>query len=260
MLFTNPERRSLTTACALGWLLLRFATPAMAQTSSPPAPPPTAPEGQQSPDTPAPPPSTPPPDDNGNQPEGKNRVFGVMPNYTTVERKNAPPVETKEKFKMAALDSFDPFVFPFNAFTAGVAQAQNEIPSWGHGWEGYAKRYALSFADNTMASFMTSAVLPTLLHQDPRYFVLGEGGFKRRMMYGLSRTIYTRGQAGQRQFNFSGIGGNGAATFLSALYHPPEDRAINDLMMRWGMQMVWDALSTQLKEFWPDIRHRMHRS
>jgi hypothetical protein len=196
--------------------------------------------------------------DHNTQGDAKNRIFGVLPNYATVERNtNVLPVTTKSTFKMFALGSFDPYVFPFVAFTAGLAQLENEEPSWGHGMGAFGKRYATAFADNTIGNFMTSAVAPTLLHQDPRYFVLGEGSFLHRAGYALSRSVVTRTRAGRRAFNLSEIGGNAVAAGISNAYHPPEDRTWSDTVSRWGMQVMWDTLTNELKEFWPDIRRKI---
>jgi hypothetical protein len=199
-----------------------------------------------------------PSQDRDSQGDDKNRIFGVLPNYATVERNtNVLPVTTKLTFKMFALGSFDPYVFPFVAFTAGIAQLGNDEPSWGRGIGSYGKRYATAFSDNTIGNFMTSAVGPTLLRQDPRYFVLGEGGFLRRAGYALSRSVVTRTRTGRRTFNLSEIGGNAVAAGISNAYHPPEDRTWSDTMSRWGMQVMWDTLTNELKEFWPDIRRKM---
>jgi hypothetical protein len=193
-----------------------------------------------------------------NQGEDKNRIFGVLPNYSTVERNmNVPPITTKATFKMFALGTFDPYVFPFVAFTASIAQLDNDEPSWGRGVGAFGKRYVTAFSDNAIGNFMTSAVAPTLLHQDPRYFVLGEGGFLRRAGYALSRSVITRTRAGRRTFNLSEIGGNAVAAGISNAYHPPEDRTWSGTVSRWGIQVMWDTLTNELKEFWPDIRRRI---
>jgi hypothetical protein len=200
----------------------------------------------------------PPNQDTDSQGFDKSRIFGVLPNYSTVERNtNVPQVTTKTTFQMFALGSFDPYVFPFVAFTAGLAQVEHEERSWGQGIGAYGKRYLTAFSDNTIGNLMTTAVAPTLLHTDPRYFVLGEGGFLRRAGYALSRSVVTRTRGGRATFNLSEIGGNAVAAGISNAYHPPEDRTVSSTMSRWGMQVMWDTLTNELKEFWPDIRRKI---
>ena len=157
---------------------------------------------QQLPDTPARQPSDSPkpalPSDN---PQGTNptndRILWTLPNYLTVENAaHVPPLTIKQKFKITAKDCFDPVEFPFTAILAGIGQAQRSEPSYGQGLKGYGKRFALSFADNTLGNFVTEAVFPSVLRQDPRYFRLGQGGFFRRTGYVLSRIVVTRRDSG----------------------------------------------------------------
>jgi hypothetical protein len=186
-------------------------------------------------------------------------VFGVLPNYGTVEdATEAPVVTTKATFRMAALNAFDPYVFPFVGVTAAFAQLENHETSVGRGPGAYVVRYATSFADATISSFLTSAIVPALLKQDPRYFELREGSGWRRAGYAASRTVITRSRSGDAQFNLSGVGGNGVAAALSNVYYPAEDRSAAQTLIRWGTQVMWDAVSNELKEFWPDIRRKMH--
>ncbi len=209
-----------------------------------------------------------PPAQNGqkpaNQPPPKNdpnRIFGVLPNYTSVDKCTAfEPLTTKATFVMTAQGAFDKVVYPFTAITAGISQLEDQSSSYGQGWEGYAKRYATSFADNTLATFMTTAILPTALHQDPRYFVRGHGNGWNRTGYALSRTVVTLSRTGHTQFNYSDIGGNGLAAGIMNFYHPKEDRSVPDTLNRWAMQVLFDGATNVLKEFWPDIRHHFRKS
>jgi len=189
-----------------------------------------------------------------------DRIFGVLPNFTTVEDSRVvPPITTGATFRMAASNSFDPYVFPFVGVVAAVAQAENQDKSWGQGGAGYGRRFAAALADNSIGSFFTTAVAPTLFHQDPRYFQLSEGGIWQRARYAASRSVITRSRSGQRQFNYSEISGNAAAAVISNVYYPSAGRSLSDTLTRWGTQVMWDTLSNELKEFWPDIRRKIHK-
>jgi hypothetical protein len=189
-----------------------------------------------------------------------DRIFGVLPNHTTVEgARHIQPVSTKDVFHMAAEDAFDAPVFPFVAFTTWLAQVQGQEASWGHSRSAYAKRYATTFSDDVIATFLTTAIMPTLLHQDPRYFELGNGSAAHRAGYAATRSFVTLDRSGHTQFNYSDVTGNAIAAGLSNLYHPAEDRSWSGTATRWGTQMMWDVLSDELKEFWPDIRRRIRK-
>ncbi len=185
-----------------------------------------------------------------------DRLFGVLPNFLTVEDEaKAPPLTPKGKFKLVSKDAFDPVIFPFIGFIALVSQAQNSEPEFGQGAVGYGRRYGAAFGDATIGGFMTGAVFPSVFKQDPRYYQLVKGGFKRRAFYSLSRIFITRTDSGHSQFNSSEIVGNLVAAGISNAYHPAQDRSFTNTLSVWGTGTGWDAMSNLAKEFWPDI-HR----
>jgi hypothetical protein len=107
-----------------------------------------------------------------------DRIFEVLPNYGTVENaKELPPLTSKQKFPLASASAFDWGSFAFNAGLAGIAQAKNDPKDWGQGWDAYGRRYGASFADNNVGTYMTTAIFPSLLHEDPRYYQLGKRKF-----------------------------------------------------------------------------------
>lgn len=186
-----------------------------------------------------------------------DRIFGVMPNFTTVETEDVfGPISTKGKFMLSVKSSFDPYTFAFIGFDSLIGQAQNSEPSYGQGLKGYARRYGTDYGDAIIGTFMTTSVAPSILKQDPRYFQLGKGSIWHRAFYSASRMFITRSDAGERQFNYSEIGGNLVAAGISNLYHPAEDRTLSNTLSVWGTDIMWDAASDELKEFWPDIRRR----
>jgi hypothetical protein len=176
-------------------------------------------------------------------------MYGVLPNYATVEEDAiAPRLTIRQTFQLAALGSFDPYVFPF----VGVMAAINHAPG-----QSFSQRYATSLADNSIGNFLTSAVMPTVMRQDPRYFESGRGSIARRVGYAASRSVVTRSRSGQSQFNVSEIAGNAIAAGVSNLYYAPAERTVTGTLSRWGMQVLWDTLSNEMKEFWPDVRHKL---
>jgi hypothetical protein len=189
-----------------------------------------------------------------------DRVFYVVPNYLTVENaKEAPPLTTGQKFKLVALGAFDPFEYPYVGAIAAINQAEKSDPSYGKGFGGYAKRYASAFADTTIENFMVGAVLPSLLHQDPRFYELGKGGFWRRARYAALRVVVTRNDSGKNQFNYSEVAGSAIAAAISNTYHSPRDRNALNTVNTWWEQVAGDLLSYEVKEFWPDIRRKLQK-
>jgi hypothetical protein len=190
-----------------------------------------------------------------------DRIFWTLPNYLTVENAtHVPPLTAGGKFRLTAKDSFDPVEIPFIGMLAGISQAQNSEPLYGQGALGYGRRYRTAFADNTIGNFMTGAVLPSMLRQDPRYFQLGKGGFWRRTGYAFSRLLITRTDSEQSQFNYSELAGNAICAGIAVSYRPAQDRSFSNTLTIWGTQIMWDGVSNETKEFWPDIRHWLRRN
>jgi hypothetical protein len=203
--------------------------------------------------------ASPKPDQNV-APVSKDRLFYTLPNFLSVENAaNIPTMTTGEKFKVIARSSFDPVEFVWYGVISAVGQAQNSESAYGQGWGAYGKRYATNLADGTVEGFMTSAILPSALKQDPRYYVLGQGGFWHRTSYALSRLIITRSDSGSSQFNASEIFGSASAAAISTYgYHPENDKTLGNAASVWGTQVAYDGLAFVVKEFWPDIRRKIH--
>ena len=190
-----------------------------------------------------------------------DRILWTMPNFLTVENaEGIPPLSAEQKFKVTARGLFDPFEFVLTGFVASLGQASNSNPSYGQGLQGYGKRYGTTYADNLTENFMAYAVLPTVLHQDPRYYELGHGGFFRRSWHAVSRVLITRSDFGKTQFNTSELGGAAAAAAISTYsYHVQSERSFGNVVSVWGTQISWDAVTYMIKEFWPDLRKRRKR-
>jgi hypothetical protein len=188
-----------------------------------------------------------------------DRIFWSLPNYMTVEKSSSlPPLTTRQKFKVVAEGTFDPFEFGFIGLVASINQATGTNPTYGQGVRGYAKRYGTAFTDTSIGNFMTGAVFPSLLRQDPRYYQMGKGRFLHRAAYAALRVLITRSDSGKTQLNFSELLGNGMAAAISNAYHPGP-RTMGSNINVWGTQIGWDSVAYELKEFWPDIHRRFQR-
>jgi len=187
-----------------------------------------------------------------------DRIFEVMPNYGTVENaKELPPLSTGQKFRLATAGVFDWGSYPFNGILAGIAQAKNDPKEWGQGWGAYGKRYGASFADNSIGTYMTTAIFPSLLHEDPRYYQLGKGSFAHRAYHAVNRLFVIRTDSGHDRFNYSETVGNAVAAALSNIYHVPEDRTASRNASSFAFLILYDGMDNELKEFWPDIRRKV---
>lgn len=191
--------------------------------------------------------------------EQTKRIFWVIPNYRAVSADtHLPALRVKEKFWLATQDSFDYSAFVLAGLLAGYSQATNSSPEFDDGAAAYARYYWHSFADEAVGNYFTEAIVPSLTHEDPRYYTLGHahGGFLRRAGYAVSRLVVTRSDLGGTTFNFSEIVGNGLGAGVSDLYYPRQERTLGQTGAKWATQIGIDGIANLLKEFWPDIRHR----
>lgn len=185
------------------------------------------------------------------------RILWIIPNYRTYPSLDQyQPISARQKFTIARQDAFDPGTFALAAVFAGKDQITNGNPSFGQGVGGYAHRFATSFADFAVGDYMTEAIVPSLVHQDPRYFRLGEGGAWKRLGHAMGQIFWTRLDSGGSMVNFSEILGNGAAVAISNAYYP-DGRTAGDNLGRLGVQVGLDLAGNVLKEFWPDLHRKL---
>jgi hypothetical protein len=187
------------------------------------------------------------------------RLFWIIPNYRTFPAlDHYQPISTKEKFKIARDDSFDRGTIALAAAFAGEGQLTNSNPSFGQGVQGYGHYFATSYADLVIGDFMTEAIFPTILHQDPRYFRRGTGSGWSRLGYATGQIFWTHTDSGGKQFNYSEIIGNSTAVAISTAYYP-EGRDVSSAVSKLGTQVGVDMVGNVLKEFWPDIRRKFSK-
>lgn len=217
---------------------------------------PDAPQPQsQSPSSPAP--SSTAPHDSRLREYSKHHILWVIPNYREDEGEvEFKPLTPKQKLRLAFDDSFDPTAFLVAGVFAADSMAQKQY-AFGQGAQGFAKYYGGAFADQAIGNMMSEALFPMALHQDPRYFEKGTGGFWKRTGYALSREVITRDDDDQNHFNISELAGNAVAAGISNLYYPAADRSLGNTANKWSQQIALDAAFNVMKEFWPDVRHKL---
>jgi Carboxypeptidase regulatory-like domain len=156
--------------------------------------------------------------------EEQQRVFGVIPNFYVSYVTNAAPLTPRQKFQLAWKTSIDPVSFGVNAIVAGVEQSQDDFGGYGQGAKGYAERYGAAYGNFVISTYIGSAILPSILKQDPRYFYKGTGSKRSRILNALAQSVICKGDNGRWQANYSGLIGGLAASGISNVYYAPKDR------------------------------------
>lgn len=206
-------------------------------------------------DDPAPPSR---PDGSNSQP---HRILGIMPNYRSVGAGVIPPPPTfRRNFIVATHQAFDYSSFVFLGITSLAAEAQNAHPVLGKGVGGYYAYTWRGFLDKTDNTYLSAFILPSILHEDGRYYAMGTGSKWKRLAYSASRVVITRTYSGRQTFNFAGIGGKIGTQAVSTTYYPPSAASFGTLSTKFAYSIARDVGFTVFREFYPDIAtHILHR-
>jgi hypothetical protein len=184
------------------------------------------------------------------QEEEKQRLLGFIPNFYVVYDRNPAPMTARSKYQLAWRNFVDPVNIGIVAAGAGVAQADGSFSGFGPGPAGYGKRFGAGLADFTIGSFLTSAILPQVFKQDPRYFYDGIGTVSSRTGYAISRAVVCKGDNSKWQPCYSNLVGEFGSAAASNLYYPAINRRGPALTMEnASLSIGYDALGNLIQEF-----------
>jgi hypothetical protein len=181
--------------------------------------------------------------------EEQQRVLGFIPNLYVTYEPHPEPLTTKMKFHLAFKDLTHPVFFVRTAAWAGVQQARDNPSEWRQGATGYSKRLRAGFADATTGSLISNAVLPSLLHQDPRYFYQGTGTKWSRARHAMLAPFVCKGDNGATQPNYSEWGGSLIGYSISTAYYPSSSRTASHVFENFGIDMGFHVVSSLAQEF-----------
>jgi hypothetical protein len=186
------------------------------------------------------------------------RILGIMPNFRAVSAGSIPPPPTaKQSFIIATRNTFDYSSFFFVGVTSLMAEGRNTHAQLGKGLPGFGRYYWRGFVDKADGNYLVIFALPTLFHQDERYFSMGKGGFWKRLTYSASRVVITPNYEGHSSFNASEVLGRGIAQGVSLAYYPSQSRTFGQFASKYGYALLRDAMTNSFREFWPDLSRRI---
>jgi hypothetical protein len=190
------------------------------------------------------------------------RVLGIsIPNYLTIDGRDtkAPRLSARNKFALAGKSFFNAYTFVETTAQAGLEQAINDHEGFGQGAEGYGKRYGADIANAFTGEMFGAGVYPSLLHTDPRYYRMMQGGVFARGIYAISRVFVTRTDSGREIFNAPELLASATTSGIATAYYPDNERNPGDFFSRMGVQVGFDAAFDVVKEFWPDVRDHLFK-
>lgn len=178
---------------------------------------------------------------------GRRSIF--FPDLAT----SSKPLSPRQKFELFADQSIAPSRMLSSLAGSGISQAANTLPGYGQGGDGYAKRFGSSMASEASNHFFGTFLIPSMLHDDPRYFVKLNGGLGGRVGYALSRLVVTRKDDGGRAVNWPGMIAPLLAESLANSYLPMDERTAGRTFRRYGVRLGLSAAGNLAKEYWPTI-------
>ena len=183
----------------------------------------------------------------------KQRVMGVMATFNTTTDPNAVPLSSEQKFKLFFRSSTDPWPFLLAGVVSGIGQTNNSYPEWGQGAQGYAKRYGAAYSDAFIGNFFGNALLPSILHEDPRYFQKGTGRPIGRFLWAASSTFWCKRDNGHWGPNYANVGGNLIGAAIARAYYPASERDVASTFSDGITVSVEGIVGAEVIEFWPDM-------
>jgi hypothetical protein len=184
------------------------------------------------------------------------RVLGVMATFNTTRNKDALPLTPAQKFQLFFKSETDPWPFGLAAVVSGLGMAEDSYPEWGQGAQGYAKRFGAAYSDAFIGNFFGNAVLPSLFHEDPRYYQKGSGRFINRALWAAASTAWCRRDKGSWGPNYANLLGNFIGAAISDTYYPQSQRTVGNTLENGLTVSAQGIIGAEVIEFWPDIvRH-----
>lgn len=180
--------------------------------------------------------------------EEQQRILGAIPNFYVSYIPNAAPLSAGQKYSLVWKYSIDPVNLAISAATAGIEQAEDAYPGYGQGAAGFGKRLGSAYADDFVSNIIGGAVLPSLLHQDPRFFY-HSGAIGSRILYSLATVVICKGDNGRWQPNYSFIGGNFLSGAISNLYYPAQQRGVATTIDTVLINTAMGAVGSLAEEF-----------
>jgi hypothetical protein len=167
--------------------------------------------------------------------------------------RTAGPLSSFDKFKLFLDTSMSPPQIMISAAAAGISEARGTLAGYGQGGEGFGKRFGSSMASTASSHFFGTFLIPSVLREDPRFFVSTDPRFKARVGHALRRVIAIRTDTGATKFNLPGTLGPLLAESLANSYLPDAERTAGKTFQRFGIRIGFGAVNNLLKEYWPSI-------
>jgi uncharacterized membrane protein YfcA len=188
------------------------------------------------------------------------RAFGVMPLLNVVyDPSTARALSVREKWRLFYREAYDPSQYLSVGIGAGISQAGNETSGYGQGMQGYGKRFGAGLGDTSLGAFFGNFMLPSLLHDDPRYFRKGSGSVASRILHAAASALITHRDNGSIRPNYSNVAGNLIGGGIGNVYYPSRERGVGETFERGAGLIAAGVAGAVVLEFWQPGKSRKNK-
>ena len=122
-----------------------------------------------------------------------------------------------------------------------------DIPT--NGWKPFGERVGYNAAGISTTIFFTTAFVPSMVHQDPRYFPLGEGPVKDRILWAVRSEFVGVGDDGHAMPNYANLVGLALASVAIDVFTPRDSASCGDTAERYAIKVGIGTGLNVVREF-----------
>jgi hypothetical protein len=182
----------------------------------------------------------------------------LYPYQRFLDTKVVIPLSWQQKGYLALHQWSDPANFMTIAGVSAISTAANPDSAYGPGFKGWAKLTGVSLSQDATGEFFGTFVIPSLAHQDPRYFRMGKGSIPRRLGHAVSQTYVGNRDGGGRMPNYGVLITYPVASVISNLYVPGIEGDVRSTTKRVFIGYALEPTNNIVSEFVPDLASRVH--
>lgn len=163
------------------------------------------------------------------------------------------PLTSKQKGYLALHNLTTPANLLTIVALSGFTIAVDSDSAYGPGLKGFGKNTGVSLLQDTTGEFFGAFLIPSLVHQDPRYFRMPKASIPRRLGHALARTFVANSDEGKLMPNYANLFTYPINAELSNLYVPGIHSDASSTMARIATGLATDPANNLITEFLPDV-------
>lgn len=172
---------------------------------------------------------------------------------------NAVLWTARDNLKLAVRHLIDPFNLGTIVVDAAIGISLDSHSAYGPGIEGVAKYSGVSLTEDMTGEFFGTFLIPSLVHQDPRYHRVPYLSIKRRLLHAVTGIVWTQSYTGKPMPNYGNVVGSIATAIISNTFVPgPNRQGFSSTAQRLALAFAISPTGNLIAEFFPDVANRIN--